>query len=191
MDIRSFLAFEQPDAIRAPIREVSAALVKSRLDVRWVKPESIHLTVVFLGSVSVENLAAMERPLEETCGRFGPFQVWLKGLGCFPSGRNPRVLWVGLEGDIERMGRFRDEVQARVAPFGVREEKRPFRPHLTLGRFNRPPRGDRELERILEGYGTLSTPACVLGELVLFKSELRRGGAVYTRLKSWPLSGGQ
>lgn len=185
------MAFEQPEAIRSPIREVSAALVKSRLDCRWVKPESMHLTVVFLGNVSVENLAAMEQPVQETCGRFGPFQIALKGVGCFPNARNPRVLWVGLEGDIERMGRFRDEVQAQVAPFGIKEEKRPFRPHLTLGRFNRSPRGDRELERILNEYGDLSTPACVLEELVLFKSELRRGGSIYTKLKSWALTGSQ
>ncbi len=189
MDIRSFLAFEQPEEFRRLVRDISGALVKSRLDVRWVKPENIHLTVVFLGNVSVENLSAMEQRIAESCARFRPFQIALKGIGCFPNTRNPRVIWVGLEGETERMGRFRDELQAPMASFGVKEEKREFRPHLTLGRFNRSPGGDRELQRILEEHGGLSSPACLIEELLLFKSDLRRGGSIYTKLKSWPLTG--
>jgi RNA 2',3'-cyclic 3'-phosphodiesterase len=191
VDIRSFIAFEQPEAIRGFLRETSSSLIKSRLDVRWVKPENIHLTIVFLGNVSVENLSAMERPIGVTCGRHRPFPISLKGLGCFPNARSPRVLWLGLEGDAERMGRLRDELQAGLVPFGIEAEKRPFRPHLTLGRFNRSPRGDRELERVLGEHEGLSSPSCTIEELVLFKSDLRRGGSIYTKLKSWPFTGSQ
>ncbi len=191
MDIRSFLAFDKPDIIRSTLEEVSGDLSRSDLDVRWVKIESIHLTIVFLGSVPAEDLEAMHHPLAETCAEFAPFSISLKGLGCFPHTRNPKVIWVGIEGDTERMARFRDRLQARLVQFGIREEKRPFRPHLTLGRFNRFRKMDRELERYLEKYRDLAGPLCSLGELVLFKSELRRGGSIYTPLKSWPLTGSE
>jgi 2'-5' RNA ligase len=89
------------------------------------------------------------------------------------------------------MGRLRDRLQAQLVPFGIKEEKRPFRPHLTLGRFNSFRKTDRELEQYLEKYRALASPICSLGELVLFKSELRRGGSMYTKLRSWPLTGSQ
>ncbi len=189
MDIRSFLAFEQPDGVKTVIEEVSGTLSRSGLDVRWVKTGNMHLTVVFLGSVPAEALEAMEGALSSTCSEFAPFSVSLKGLGCFPNARNPRVLWVGLQGDTDRMARFRDSLQARLVPFGIRKEKRPFRPHLTLGRFNSFRRGDQELDRYLEQYSGLESPVCSLGELTLFKSDLRRTGSIYTKLKAWPLSG--
>ncbi len=190
MDIRSFLAFHKPDKIKGILEEASASLRKSALDVRWVRPESIHLTVVFLGYVRPEDLTAMEQPIGETCSEFGSFEISLKGIGCFPNPRNPRVIWIGLEGDIARMALLRDRLQERLRTFGIKEEKRPFRPHLTLGRFNRFSRGaERELEKYLEGYKELSSPPCTLGELVLFKSDLRRDGAIYTELKVWPLAG--
>lgn len=189
MGIRSFLAFEQPEEIKGIVEETSVSLDKSHLDVRWVKPGNIHLTVVFLGSVPAEDLEVMEQPIHEICSGFSPFSIALKGLGCFPHARSPRVIWVGLEGEIERMARFRDSLQGRLVPFGIKEEKRPFRPHLTLGRFNSFRRTDRELEEILERYRDLASPVCPLGELVLFKSDLRRGGSIYTKMKSWPLTG--
>jgi len=189
--IRSFLAFEQPEEIKTIVEEVSAALGKSRLDVRWVKTGNIHLTMVFLGSVQEEDLEAMGQPLHEVCSAFRPFAVALKGLGCFPHARNPRVIWIGLDGEIGRMGSFRDGLQERLIRFGIKEDKRAFRPHLTLGRFNSSRRTDRELEAFLEKYKDLTSPLCTLGELALFKSELRRGGSVYTKLKSWPLTGRQ
>jgi len=187
--IRSFLAFEQPEEIRGIIDEVSVALGKSHLDARWVKPGNIHLTVVFLGSVPAEDLDAMEQPIHEICSGSSSFSIALKGLGCFPHARSPRVIWIGLEGEIERMAGFRDSLQERLVPFGIKEEKRPFRPHLTLGRFNSFRRTDRELEEILERYRDLASPVCPLEELVLFKSDLRRSGSIYTKMKSWHLTG--
>ncbi|MEW6664598.1 MAG: RNA 2',3'-cyclic phosphodiesterase [Thermodesulfobacteriota bacterium] len=189
MEIRSFLAFEQPPEIRAILDRVSGELRRSRLDVRWVKPENIHLTIVFLGNIRSEYVEAMEDPLRKLCLTTGPFQISLKGAGCFPNSRRPRVLWIGLEGDLERMGRFRDFLQDEMQPFGARREDRAFRAHLTLGRFRSPERADRELDEILARYRDLTSPVCPLKELILFKSELRPGGSVYTRLKSWPLAG--
>lgn len=189
MEIRSFLAFERPPEIRTILDRVSGELRKSRLDVRWVKPENIHLTIVFLGNIRSEDVKAIESPLQKLCLTTGPFQISLKGTGCFPNSRKPRVLWIGLEGDLERMGGFRDSLQEVLKSFGVPKEDRAFRPHLTLGRFRSLERADRELEEILTRYQDLSGPVCLLNELILFKSELRPGGSFYTRLASWPLTG--
>jgi 2'-5' RNA ligase len=189
MGIRSFLAFELPGEIKSIVDRVAGEVRRSGLDVRWVKVENIHLTVVFLGNVNPQDLDGVEEVAEKTCRGYGPFRIALSGAGCFPNTRRPRVIWLGMEGDLDRMSLFRDALQEALKPFGVKAEKRPFRPHLTLGRFKKPGLSDGRLLEILSAHKDLTSPVCSLNELVLFKSDLKPGGAVYTKMLTWPLSG--
>jgi 2'-5' RNA ligase len=189
MEIRSFLAFELPWDIKTVVDRVAGEVRRSSLDVRWVKVENIHLTVVFLGNIKTQDLEGIEKGAEEICHRYRPFDIALGGMGCFPNTRNPRVVWLGLQGDLDRMSPFRDALQEKLEPFGVKAEKRPFRPHLTLGRFKKQGKSDGRLLQILSSHKELTSPVCSLNELVLFKSDLKPGGAVYTKMVSWALSG--
>ena len=189
MDIRSFLAFELSQEMRDTVSGVYENVRNSRLDVRWVRPQGIHITVVFMGDVREEDIAGIGSDVGRVCSEFGPFHASLNAVGCFPNCRNPRVLWIGLEGEIERMSNFRDELQKRLTAFGVTPERRGFNPHLTLGRFKRPSRDESELGKLIDQYRDLTSPVCSLHELVLFKSDLKPGGAIYTKVLSWPLSG--
>jgi len=188
MGIRCFLAFELPEDIKSIVTQVSGELRKSSLDVRWVRPEYIHLTVVFMGDIESEQVSLMGEPLSVVCSDHSPFTISLKPMGCFPNSRNPRVIWLGIDADLDRMSRFRDDLQQALSPFGIKEEERAFRPHLTLGRFKKPGKRQTELEQLLAKYRDLSSPARTLGDLVLFRSDLKPGGAVYTKMASWPLS---
>jgi 2'-5' RNA ligase len=189
MGIRSFLAFELPQDIKQIVTRVSGETRKSSLDVRWVRPEFIHLTVVFMGDIESEQIPPMGESLSAVCSHHSPFRISLKPMGCFPNSRNPRVIWLGIDGDLDRMSRFRDDLQRALSSFGIKEEDRAFRPHLTLGRFKKPGKRQMELEQLLATYRDLSSPACTLSELVLFRSDLKPGGAMYTKILSWPLSG--
>ena len=189
MKIRSFLAFELPLEIETVVTRVSDEIKKSSLDAKWVKPGNIHLTVVFMGNVEVNEIPAIKEKIGEVCLKYDAFDISLKGLGCFPHMRKPRVVWIGLDGDLERMSSFRDVLQECLVPFGIEEEKRGFKPHLTLGRFRKPRRASSEELELLSRYEDVTSPTCSLTELGLFKSELKPGGARYTRLGVWPLSG--
>jgi 2'-5' RNA ligase len=189
MGIRSFLAFELPDDIKTIVARVSGEIRKSSLDVRWVRPEFIHLTVVFIGDIESEQIPSMGESLSGVCSQHSPFTISLKPMGCFSNIRNPRVIWLGIDGDLERMSRFRDDLQHALSRFGIKEEQRAFKPHLTLGRFKKPGKRQTELEQLLAKYRELSSPVRTLSELVLFRSDLKPGGAVYTKILSWPLSG--
>jgi RNA 2',3'-cyclic 3'-phosphodiesterase len=189
MEIRSFLAFELPEPIKKIVTQVSGEIRKSSLDVRWVRPEFIHLTVVFMGDIQSEQIPSMGDRIDAVCSKQEPFRISLKPMGCFPNSRNPRVIWLGLDGDVERMSHFRDDLQRALSPFGIKEEERVFRPHLTLGRFKKPGKRQTELEQFLETYRDLASPSCTLGKLVLFRSDLKPGGAVYTKMVSWLLAG--
>ena len=188
MKIRSFLAFELPDDIKSILTRVSGEIRESSLDVRWVRPESIHLTVIFMGDVQSEQIPSMGASLGAVCANHVPFTISLRPMGCFPNSRNPRVIWLGIDGDLERMSRFRDDLQRILSPFGIKEEERAFRPHLTLGRFKKPAKRQTEMEQMLAKYSELSSPARILKELFLFRSDLKPDGAVYTKMLSWRLS---
>lgn len=189
MDIRSFLAFELPPQMKETVSKVSSDLRRSNLDVRWVRPKGIHLTIVFLGDMRRQDLDAMGGPLEAACSRYAPLEVSLTGVGCFPNTRRPRVIWIGLQGDLERMGRLRDNIHKELRPFGIKEEGRSFAPHLTLGRFRNPGRPGGEVEGCMRDYALIGGPACTLSELILFKSDLKPTGAEYTKMASFPLVG--
>ena len=189
MEIRSFLAFELPEEIRNILRLVLDDVRKIPLDIRLVKVYNIHLTVVFLGNITTKNLNRLHKIVKKVCHGYGPFNISLKGAGIFGGRRNPKVLWVGLTGDIEMMSHFRDTLQRQLNPFGVKPEKRRFKPHLTIGRFRKSTSIDARLDKLLSGYESLTSQECTLGKLVLFKSNLTPSGAVYTSLNSYHLEG--
>ena len=187
MGIRSFLAFELPPEIREQIEEISRELRQSRLPARWVRVENIHLTIVFLGSIEANVVEDLKETVGSVVRGFTGVAVKLSGVGVFPNVRKPRVLWIGLDGDREGLSRLRDELQQALTVFGLREEKRPFQAHLTLGRFKDRLDDDEELKRVLERYHDIASELHSLHELVLFKSDLKPSGPVYTKMASWPL----
>lgn len=187
MGIRSFLAFELPPEIRGQIGTVYKELQKIRMPVRWVKEENIHLTMVFLGSVSEDAIDEIKEKVPLVVKRFSTIRTMLNGVGVFPHWRKPRVIWVGLDGEVEKLSNLRDELQAELKVLGLREEKRPFRPHLTIGRFKGIVDRDEELKWILDRYHDITSDLCYLNELILFKSDLKPDGPVYTRMATWPL----
>ncbi len=189
MEIRSFLAFELPPDIKTIITEVSRTGKDLPPGLRWVKLDNIHLTVIFLGNVPEQRIEPIGETVKKLCTGTERFSISIGNLGFFGSRRHPRVLWLGLHGDIHRMGRFRDILQKSLKPFGIKTEKRPFKPHLTLGRFKKDARPGPHLDNMISKYADLEGPACPMRELVLFKSNLTPRGAIYTKLDAWPLGG--
>jgi RNA 2',3'-cyclic 3'-phosphodiesterase len=189
MAIRSFLAFELPPEIRKTIKDVSGEIRRSELNLRWVKVDNIHLTVVFMGDIRAEDVQAIGAEIEGVCLGFEPFEISLKGLSVFPNTQRPRVLWLGLEMDTERIRSLKNSLEERLSAFGIKEEKRSFTPHLTLGRFNKPGRCDSIISELISRYKDLKSPEFRTEEMVMYKSELKSGGAKYTKLKICPLKG--
>lgn len=187
MGIRSFLAFELPPEIREKIGEVSIELQKLTLPVRWVKVTNIHLTIIFLGYVDEDKIDDIKEKVNLVVQRFSIFQTRLNGIGVFPNWRKPRVIWIDLGGEIERLSTLREELQTELKVLGFKPEKRPFAPHLTIGRFKGLLDRDEELKSILDRYHDLSGDLQYLNELVLFKSDLKPDGPVYTKMATWQL----
>ena len=189
--MRAFLAIELSEDIRTELGRVQEAL-RSQLGLRgiqWVRPESLHITVKFVGEIQDSLAAVIEGQLQPILREQAPMSLQLGQLGVFPGVRAPRVLWVGFAGpDLDRMIAVVHEVEQALAKIGLPPETRPYQPHLTLGRIKD---HAREIGASLLGTGALESVrgqgAVEVTAVSLMNSDLRPSGAVYTRLWACPL----
>jgi 2'-5' RNA ligase len=184
--IRSFLAVDPPREIIDAIGMIQDRLRKNiQGDIRWVRPQGIHLTLKFFGTIAESDVANISRVVEDTTSTIAPFTLGIKRVGAFPDVKRPRVLWLGMDGDVDILIRLQKEVDAELHKYGFEKEDRPFRPHLTLARI-KDPRGLIGLAKIMEKRENYEAGSFSAAGLNLFKSELTPKGAVYTKLAYFP-----
>jgi 2'-5' RNA ligase len=178
-DVRAFVALELPEAAREAIGALQARLRPRLGRIRLVRPEGAHLTLRFLGETSPVRLASMREALGKTASLCPPFEARLGGLGTFPERGSPRILWLAVEVP-DAVSSLQAACERAAVAAGFPPEGRPFRPHLTLGRW----RERAERPDLPEGtdLGLARVDA-----LVIFRSELRPEGARYTALARFPL----
>jgi 2'-5' RNA ligase len=181
--IRSFIAIELPETIRAGLQEVQQQLQTFNLNLRWVRPQGIHLTLKFLGDIPSGDVEAVGDGIQQTVAGCGPISLCAKGIGVFPGMRRPRVLWVGLAGQVDALMRLQASLEENLASIGYPKENRPFRGHLTLARVKGRVNSDR-LRAAMAEVDAFESEMFTADRLILYKSVLKPSGAVYTELMS-------
>jgi 2'-5' RNA ligase len=176
--IRAFVALEIEPRVQQAIGELQARLRPRLGGIRLTRAEGIHLTLRFLGPTSPAQIEGLSPALAAAAARCPPAEARVAGLGTFPERGAPRVLWLGIEAP-EAVLEMQEACERAARAIGFEREERPFRAHLTLGRWReRAPRPDLPPADL--GPARLST-------LVLFRSELRPDGARYTPIERFPL----
>ena len=186
--IRSFLAIELPKPILRKIEEVQGDLRSTRADVRWVNPEKIHLTLKFFGNIEESRIEPIFKSIEEPIRNTLPFSLKVRGVGAFPHLKNPRVIWMGLVDGREVLVSFQKQIETQLEKIGFQPEDRPFHPHLTLGRM-KSSRGKEELVGRMERHKEEEFGDFQVERVILFKSDLKPSGPIYTLLKEIKLGG--
>jgi 2'-5' RNA ligase len=184
--VRSFIAIELPGEVKRKLGELESGLKSAGFaGVRWVNPESIHLTLKFLGNIDSARTGEITGAIERAAAETAPFRLKVEGLGVFPDLRRVRVVWVGLDGDIDTLVRLQKKLESEMESLGFPAESRAFTPHLTLARVGErvSPQERQALGRLVSG--TAFEGAAIEADSVnLMRSQLTRQGAVYTRLNS-------
>ena len=183
---RTFIAIELPEGGQDDIRRLQHAFATQRLDIRWVKPVNLHLTLSFLGDVDPPDIDAVARVLSGSAANTPIFDLSPRGMGVFPNIRQPRILWVGMAGQTDMLKSLQKSVADALAPLGFAANKRPYRGHLTIGRI-KPRTHQGRLVDALRAHQEFVSQAFTVKRLVIFKSDLRPDGPVYTRLYEMPL----
>lgn len=188
--VRTFVAINPPDTIRTAFARVLARM-RSVLPypeaIKWVAPEQCHVTLRFIGEVPAEAVPDLVSGLRMAARTKGPLQLAAGGLGRFPAGARPKVLWIGIAGDVPALRELAEAVTVATAEFG-RIEDRPFQAHLTLARIKTgDPRLLREIARRLENAQVDELGRWTVTGMDLMKSTLTPAGPIYECLASVPL----
>lgn len=187
--VRLFVACEVPDEVKDAIGGITRSLKdRSGNAVRWINPEGVHVTLKFLGEVPVKKLPAIKLAIQEAVVGHQPFELEFSNIGTFGGREGLRIMWVGVAGDVLRLEALVRAVNAALAVVGFEPERRPFRPHLTLGRV-RDDVGTRQRAEIEVEVGKTEVPAVSwrTAQVSLMRSRLSPGGASYDVLATFPL----
>jgi 2'-5' RNA ligase len=193
--MRIFIALDIDEAIRDRLRLFMDGVGGFAPDARWVRAESLHVTLKFIGNKSAEEAEEIKRALTHvTADRV---DVSFRGYGFFPTAKAPRVFWVGVEAGPS-LAALAKAVNETTAALGVPNEEHPFSPHLTLARRggSGPPRwrkadaSNQSFQRLQQKLAAISTPefgTMTAREFFLYESKLGQGGSRYTKIARFSL----
>jgi RNA 2',3'-cyclic 3'-phosphodiesterase len=194
--MRLFIALDIDDAIRQRIQRFMDGVTGFAPDARWVRPESLHVTLKFIGEKPTETVEAIKQALSSIQAEH--VEITFRGYGFFPTAKAARVFWVGIE-SVTPLLSLAKAVDATTFALDIPKEDHPFAPHLTLarggGRSGNPHPSphdapNRNFQRLQEKLGALPTPefgTMAAHEFFLYQSQLSRGGSCYTKIASFAL----
>ena len=194
--IRSFIAIDLSEEARTELARLQSRLKEASPPkaIRWTDPKNVHLTLHFLGDLAEDQLENVSRTVSDAAAPHTPFSLSLSSLGCFPSLRRARIVWVGITGDTDRLVALQSDLGDRLKKgIGFEPESRTYSPHLTIGRVKKGLTQNplRELGQILEQQiprvGRLAT--LPVDYIHFIRSDLKPDGPVYTSLAKAPLGG--
>lgn len=181
--MRLFIAIELPESVAAALHTYTLTLAQQVLPrtVKWVEAQNMHLTLLFLGETEASKVRLVQAVMNVAAASHRPFSLQPTVLGCFPSPARPRTIWAGLAGEVKVAQSLKKTLDAGLEPLGWPPEKRPFVPHLTLGRVK------DERGRVNLNWGEpIATPPIPVTAIHLIESQLRPTGPIYTiRHSAW------
>lgn len=185
--MRVFIALDLTSEARREIEKFLKRLEKKHWKVKWEKPEKVHLTLAFLGSIKEEKLDLIKKTCQQVTKVTASFIVSFKGFGCFPDFDFPRLVWLGLKGDLKSLASLQKKLRDQLKDLGFKTEKRPFKPHLTLGRIKRARvRERREIGRQIKALRKIDFKSqWLVDKLVLYESKCLPEGSVYKKIKEF------
>jgi 2'-5' RNA ligase len=189
--VRSFIAIKLPDELKLRLAQLETELKRDEPPgVKWVSPDSIHLTLKFLGNIAAGRIEAVTGAMEESARGIAPFRLRARGLGVFPNLQRAQVAWVGIDGEVGRLSQLQKQLESNLARLGFTPESRAFTPHLTLARLkNYASLDERQSFGRLIASREFAAGDIEVEAVSLMKSRLTRSEAIYSRLSSVRLKG--
>lgn len=183
--LRTFIALELPAAVRNRLVALQEELADSAEGVKWVEPDNLHVTMLFLGDVRQNDLAEICPAVNRVAQGHAPFSMKVAGVGGFPNLRRPRTLWVGVSEGADAVRTLHADLEDVLLELGqYRREARPFTPHVTLGRL----KGGEAL-RLPPRADDWSAGVAPVHEVLVMGSDLTPQGPVYSILSRGRLRG--
>ena len=188
--LRVFIALPIPPLVKSGLEQVVQHLADQvPRGIRWVGLDGIHLTLKFLGNIGPTQVEDITGAMQRASLTSSSFRLHMSGLGTFPNERRPRVIWAGVQGDLQSLGKLQAGIEGEVSGLGFPRENRPFTPHLTLGRVRDQSTSNARLGigAAVSKYAMGSTEPWLVESVRLVQSNLGPGVITYSDLASVPL----
>ena len=185
--IRLFIAIELPGELKRALVQLQEQLkTGSQIPVKWVDPNSIHLTLKFLGDISTGITGQITQAMEKACQGMRPFYLEVGEPGVFPNVNRVNVVWVGLRGEVDKLKQLQQSIDSSLVTLGFQRESRTFTPHLTLARVRdrAAPEERRNLGQLVASTGFETNCGLEINSVQLMRSQLTREGAIYSRINT-------
>lgn len=183
--MRTFIAIEISEDIKKVLAQIESHLKYAGADVKWVKPEIIHLTLKFLGEISEKKCDEVKIALDDIAESARSFELSIKDVGAFPKIEHPKVIWVGLDNGAKESKDLVSRIDEALSKIGFIKEERPFSPHLTIGRVRSSANRDKLAEKmssVSANFQASAVPIHKVTSVILFQSTLTPQGSIYTKL---------
>lgn len=181
--IRAFLALPLAPSFHSEVNPFLTSLNSKFPRVRWIRPSELHLTLHFFGSIPKADVKRIGEAVKPCCKRTQPFEMSLENFGAFPDLKRPRVIWLGMGGEADRLRELYKKIETSLNREGFVGAGRTFKPHVTIGRV-KGKSGILGLEKIRFE----PTPSRSMEEIILFRSHLTPQGATYERIATYPFA---
>ncbi|MBN2414408.1 RNA 2',3'-cyclic phosphodiesterase [bacterium] len=183
---RLFIAAAIPEAIKREIAALQRHLGRHDCDVRWVRSPALHVTLRFLGETPERLLEQVKEAVKTVADATWRAELSVEGTGFFPNRRNPKIVWVGVTQGADVLSGMAAMLDRELEQHGFEPERRPYSPHITIGRIRRAGDADSLIDDAGRGFEAMSMP---LRDILLIESDLRPNGPVYTVLGTYNLKG--
>lgn len=182
--IRAFLAIDLDDETKAKINIISKEFKKINANIKFVDLYNIHLTLKFFGDIDVNGIKILEKKIANVLDNFSPFNVKIKGCGAFPNNNKIKVIWVGIENDIN-IKKLHDALDDEFEKLGFDKDKK-FSSHLTIGRM-KSAKGKNKVKSTIETLNDINITSINVKKITLKKSTLTSKGPIYEDIKEFIL----
>jgi RNA 2',3'-cyclic 3'-phosphodiesterase len=180
--MRVFAAVDLSPEAKKEISQLLKNMAKKHWPVKWENPQKLHQTLAFLGSLTKDQVAKLEKACQKAAATVLPFKIYFKGLGAFPNYDSVRIIWLGLKGDLKSLALLQKNLKLEIKKEFAADRKtaeylnfllnKPFSPHITLGRVRQAKvRQRREIGRQLKKLKNLNMQSQTLvKQIVVYQS---------------------
>ena len=178
--IRTFIALDTPETVTKVALSLQSSVKVNPKAVRWVRKENIHITLRYIGFTAPGEVEKINRLLSEIVGQNSDLFLNVSGTGCFPKKERPRILWLGVDGDVVELKLLVEMINSEMVQLGYPQEERNYSPHISIGRIRYPQKATPNITDFLSAQ--YEPIAWNIPKIILYQSELLPSGAIYSIL---------
>ena len=183
--LRTFLAVPIPEEVKSKKNSFYSILENSGGKIQWVKNSNLHLTLKFIGHTPQSFIDEIRKVIGKIVTMNAPFNLFVNDTGCFPTPRRPRILWMGLSGELNPLFTLVHQIEEALDSMGFPKEGQDYSPHITLARIKYPQKETPNIDLFLKSsYDAIDFP---VDRVQFFSSEILSSGAIHTILDTVPL----